>query len=67
MLAIPRPHTIRQVKDDLAPAVWGQRRTLPEDTTCIDGQQSRNGLQEGGLARAIRADQTKNFTAPNIK
>jgi hypothetical protein len=67
MLAIPRAHTIRQVKDDLAPTVLGQRRTLPEDTTCIDRQQSRDALQEGRLARAIRADQTKNFTAPDIK
>ena len=42
-------------------------KIMPEDITCIDRQQSRDGLQESGLARAIRADQTKNFTAPDIK
>src|SRR5262249_25373380 len=67
MPAIPWPHAIRQVKDNLAPAVLRQRRTLPEDTTCIDWQQSCDCLQEGSLARTIRANQTKNFTAPDIE
>jgi hypothetical protein len=35
--------------------------------TCIDRQQSRDGFQEGGLARTIRPDQTQDFTTPDIK
>ena len=67
MLVIPWPHTVRQIKDDLAPAVLGQQRMLPENTTCIDRHQSRDGFREGGLARAIRANQTQDFTTPDIK
>jgi hypothetical protein len=67
MLVIPWPHTIRKIKDDLAPAVLGQRRVLPENATCIGRQQSRDGLQEGGLARTIGADEAQDFTAPDIK
>src|SRR5262249_52856152 len=67
MLPIPWSQTIRQIEHDFAPAVLGQRRTVPEDTACVDRQQSRDGLQEGRLTRAIRADQAKNFTAPDTK
>jgi hypothetical protein len=67
MLTVPWPHTIRQIKDYIAQAVLGQQRTLPKNMTCIDRQQSRDGFQEGGLARTIRPDQTQDFTAPDTE
>jgi hypothetical protein len=47
--------------------VLGQRRTLPDNTACIDRQQASDGFQESGLARTIRPDQTEDFTTPDIK
>jgi hypothetical protein len=67
VLAIPWSQTVWQIKDDLAPAVLGQQRTLPENITRIDMQQSRDSFQKGSFARAIRTDQTQDFTALDIK
>src|SRR5262245_3028164 len=57
-------HTIRKIKEGLAPLRGHQRFVMPKNLTGIRGNETSSRFQQSGLACAIWSDDAEHFSRP---